>query len=134
MRRRSADAATALEIGVLTGSAAVVAVVVALPASALVLELLDPVPTVLPDPLFAVPWGSLAVVAAGVVVVTVGGALLVGRARAGPSRGRCSVRRPELTHVRWSTRAAPADFPALTGTFADDVHATGAGQVMRHAA
>ena len=80
MRRRSADAATALEIGVLTGSAAVVAVVVALPASALVLELLDPVPTVLPDPLFAVPWGSLAVVAAGVVAVTVGGALLVGRA------------------------------------------------------
>ena len=80
MRRRSADAATALEIGVLTGAAAMVAVLVALPASALVLDLLDPVPTLLPDPLFAVPWGSLAVVAAGVLAVTVGGALLVGRA------------------------------------------------------
>jgi putative ABC transport system permease protein len=79
MSRRSADTATALEIGLLTGAAALVAVVVALPASALVLGLLDPVPTLLPDPLFTVPWGSLAVVLAGVVGVTVAGAWLVGR-------------------------------------------------------
>ena len=80
MRRRSADAATALEIGILSGSAAIVAVAVALPASVLVLELLDPVPTLLPHPLFTVPWGSLAVVLAGVLAVTVGGAWSVGRA------------------------------------------------------
>jgi putative ABC transport system permease protein len=80
MTRRSADTATALEIGLLTGLAAVVATLVALPTSALVLGKLDPVPSLLPGPLFTVPWGSLAVVLAGVVVVTVGGALLVGRA------------------------------------------------------
>ena len=80
MTRRSTDAATALEIGLLTGTAALVAALVALPASALVLDLLDPVPTLLPEPLFTVPWGSLAVVLTGVVGVTAGGALLVGRA------------------------------------------------------
>lgn len=80
LTRRSAHAATALEIGLLTGTAALVAAVVALPASALVLARLDPVPTLLPQPLFTVPWGSLVVVLAGVVGVTVGGALLVGRA------------------------------------------------------
>ena len=51
----------------------------ALPSSALVLRLLDPVPTLQPDPLFTVPWSSIAVVVAGVVVVTVVGATLVGR-------------------------------------------------------
>jgi putative ABC transport system permease protein len=80
MSRRSSDTATALEIGLLTGIAAVVAALVALPASALVLPLLDPAPTLLPEPLFTVPWGSVAVVLVGVVGVTVGGALLVGRA------------------------------------------------------
>jgi putative ABC transport system permease protein len=79
MTRRSADGAAGLEIGLLTGLGAVVAVLVALPASALVLRLLDPVPTLQPDPLFTVPWGSLAVVVAGVVVVTGVGAALVGR-------------------------------------------------------
>jgi putative ABC transport system permease protein len=80
MSTRSADAATAIEIGLLTGLAAVVAVAVALPSSALILRLLDPVPQLRPDPLFAVPWGSLGAVAAGVLVVTLGGAALVGRA------------------------------------------------------
>jgi putative ABC transport system permease protein len=80
MTRSSADTATALEIGLLTGVAAVVAALVALPASALVLPQLDPVPTLLPAPLFTVPWSSLTVVLAGVLGVTVGGALLVGRA------------------------------------------------------
>ena len=80
MTRRSADAATALEIGLLTGVAAVVATLVALPASALVLGQLDPVPALLPEPIFAIPWSSLAVVLVGVVAVTVGGAVLVGRA------------------------------------------------------
>lgn len=78
--RRSADAATALEIGLLTGSAAVVAVAVALPTSTLVVRLLDPVPALLPEPLFTVPWGALVVVLAGVLLVTAGSALLVGRA------------------------------------------------------
>ena len=55
----------------LTGLAAVVAVAVALPSSVLVLRALDP--------LFAVPWGDLGAVRAGVVLVTVGGAGLVGR-------------------------------------------------------
>ena len=80
MSRPSADAATALEIGLLTGVAAVVATLVALPASALVLPQLDPVPSLLPVPIFDIPWTSLAVVAGGVVAVTVFGALLVGRA------------------------------------------------------
>lgn len=79
MGRRSADAAGALEIGLLTGLAALVATAVALPASALVLDRLDPVPGLRPDPLFAVPWGSLAAVLAGVLLVTAGGAALVGR-------------------------------------------------------
>ena len=69
--RRSADGATAIEIGLPTGLAAVVAVAVALPSSVLVLRALDP--------LFAVPWGDLGAVRAGVVLVTVGGAGLVGR-------------------------------------------------------
>ena len=56
------------------------AVAVALPASLLVLNLLDPVPDLPPDPLFAVPWTSLAAVLTGVVLVTVLGAVLVGRA------------------------------------------------------
>jgi putative ABC transport system permease protein len=80
MSRRSSDVAAALEIGLLTGLAALVAVAVALPASALVLQLLDPIPTGLPQPIFAVPWGSLAAVLGGVVLVTAGSALLVGRA------------------------------------------------------
>lgn len=80
MTRRAADSATGLEIGLLAGLAAIVAVAVALPASALVLELLDPVPTLPPDPLFEIPWTSIAAVVAGVVIVTVAGAALVGRA------------------------------------------------------
>ena len=79
MRRRGSDGATAIEIGLLTGLAAIVAVAVALPSSALVLRALDPVPDLQPDPLFAVPWGDLGAVLAGVVLVTLGGAALVGR-------------------------------------------------------
>jgi hypothetical protein len=79
LRRRSADASSGLEIGLLAGLAGIVAVVVALPVSALVLRLLDPVPTLQPGALFAVPWASLAVVAAGVVLVTAAAAVLVGR-------------------------------------------------------
>ena len=79
MSRRSADAATALELGLLTGLAAVVAVAVALPSSMLILRLLDPVPALSPDPLFAGPWGTLVAVAVGVLLVTGGGAVLVGR-------------------------------------------------------
>jgi putative ABC transport system permease protein len=80
MSRRSADVSAGLEIGLLTGLAGVVAILVALPASALVLRLLDPVPTLQPDALFAVPWASIGAVAAGVALVTAGGAFLVGRA------------------------------------------------------
>jgi len=79
MSRRSSDAAAGVEIGLLAGLAALVAVAVALPASALVLRVLDPVPTLRPDALFEVPWGSLATVLAGVVLVTAGSAVLVGR-------------------------------------------------------
>jgi putative ABC transport system permease protein len=79
MSRRASDTAAGLEIGLLTGLAALVAVAVALPASALVLRLLDPVPTLRPDAVFATPWTSIGAVAAGVVLVTAGGAVLVGR-------------------------------------------------------
>ena len=68
-----------IEIGLLAGLAAVIAIAVALPSSALVLRLLDPVPSLQPEPLFAVPWGSIAAVVAGVLLVTIGGAALVGR-------------------------------------------------------
>jgi putative ABC transport system permease protein len=79
MSRRSSDAAAGLEIGLLAGVAALVAVAVAVPASALVLRLLDPVPDLRPDALFEVPWDSVATVLTSVVLVTVGSALLVGR-------------------------------------------------------
>jgi hypothetical protein len=79
LSRRAGDAAAGLEIALLTGVGALVAVGVALPASALVLRLLDPVPDLPPEALFAVPWGSLAAVAAGVVALTAVGAVLVGR-------------------------------------------------------
>jgi putative ABC transport system permease protein len=79
MSRRAAEAASGIEIGLLAGVAAVVAIAVALPSSALVLRLLDPVPSLQPEPLFAVPWGSIVAVAAGVLLVTAGGAVLVGR-------------------------------------------------------
>lgn len=79
MSRRAGEASSGIEIGLLAGLAALVAIAVALPSSALVLRLLDPVPSLQPAPLFAVPWGSIAAVVAGVVLVTVGGAALVGR-------------------------------------------------------
>jgi hypothetical protein len=79
MSRRAADASAGLEIGLLAGLAALVAVAVALPSSALLLRLLDPVPRLQPGPLFEVPWGSVAAVVGGVALVTVLGALLVGR-------------------------------------------------------
>jgi hypothetical protein len=79
MSRTASDSANGLEIGLLAGLGALVAVAVALPASALVLHLLDPVPTLPPDPLFEIPWTSIAAVVAGVVLVTVVGAALVGR-------------------------------------------------------
>jgi putative ABC transport system permease protein len=80
MRRRALDAATALETGLLTGLGALVAVAVAVPASALLLPLLDPVPALSPAPVFAVPWSSVAAVVGGVLLVTAATALLVGRA------------------------------------------------------
>ena len=79
MRRRTANLSSGLEIGLLTGLAALVAVAVALPASALVLRLLDPVPSLRPGSVFGMPWASIAAVLAGVAVVTVCGAVLVGR-------------------------------------------------------
>ena len=80
MSRRASDTSGGLEIGLLAGLGALVAIAVALPTSALVLHLLDPVPDLPPDPLFAIPWSSIATVVAGVVLVTVLGATLVGRA------------------------------------------------------
>jgi hypothetical protein len=88
MSRRSSDAATALEIGLLTGLAELVAALVALPSSALVLRALDPVPDLRPDPLFAVPWGDLGAVLSGLVLVTLGGAALVGRSARRDSGGQ----------------------------------------------
>jgi hypothetical protein len=88
MRRRELDTATALEIGLLAGLGALVAVVVAVPASALVLRLLDPVPALLPGPLFAVPWSSVAAVVLGVAVLTAATALLVGRAARSDDAGQ----------------------------------------------
>ncbi|SHH11734.1 hypothetical protein [Geodermatophilus nigrescens] len=81
LRRRSADLAVALETGLLAGLGAAVAVAVALPASALVVRLLDPDPGVLPGPVLAVPAGTLAVVAAGVAAVAGVSAVLAARAR-----------------------------------------------------
>ena len=66
---------------------AVVAAAVALPASALVTALLDPAPTLLPAPLFAAPWGSIAAVIAGVALATAGTGLLVARAARRASAG-----------------------------------------------
>jgi putative ABC transport system permease protein len=80
MSRRAAERSSGLEIGLLAGLAALVAVAVALPTSVLVLGLLDPMPSLPPAAVFAVPWGSLAAVVGGVVLVTLGGSLLVGRA------------------------------------------------------
>ncbi|RBY92356.1 hypothetical protein DQ244_08830 [Blastococcus sp. TBT05-19] len=79
MSRRAADVSAGLEIGLLAGLAALVAVAVALPASALVLRVMDPVPSLEPEAVFAVPWGSIAAVGAGVVLVTAAGSWLVGR-------------------------------------------------------
>lgn len=88
MRRRDLDAATALEIGLLSGLGVLVAVAVAVPASALVLQLLDPVPALLPAPLFAVPWSSVAAVVLGVAVLTATTAVLVGRAARSDDAGQ----------------------------------------------
>ncbi|HET6392254.1 MAG TPA: hypothetical protein VFG13_05495 [Blastococcus sp.] len=88
MSRRSLDAATALEIGLLAGIGALVAVAVAVPASVLILGLLDPVPALLPAPLFAVPWSSVAAVALGVLVLTAASALLVGRSARADDAGQ----------------------------------------------
>ncbi len=77
--RRSAGAAVALETGLLAVVAAVVAVAVALPASAVSLRLLDPAPALLPDVLFRVPWGSIAAVLAGVVLAVAASVVLTGR-------------------------------------------------------
>lgn len=88
MSRRAADATAGLEIGLLAGLAALVAVAVALPSSVLVLRLLDPVPSLQPGTLFDVPWASVAAVAGGVAVVTVVGAVLVGRTARRASGGQ----------------------------------------------
>ncbi|MGY1803076.1 FtsX-like permease family protein [Blastococcus sp. SYSU D00922] len=88
MRRRHLDAAAALEIGLLSGIGVLVAVAVAVPASALVLRLLDPVPGLLPAPLFAVPWSSVAAVVLGVAVLSAATALLVGRAARSDDAGQ----------------------------------------------
>ncbi len=77
--RRASDVAAGLETGLLAAGAALVAVTVALPASALAFQRLDPVPALLPDVLFRVPWGSIATVLAGVVLVPIGSAVLAGR-------------------------------------------------------
>ncbi len=77
--RRASGAAAGLEVGLLAGGAALVALAVSLPASALTPGLLDPFPALGPGVLFQVPWGSIATVVAGTVLVTVGGALLAGR-------------------------------------------------------
>ena len=79
MSRRSLAAATALEIGLLSTLGAVVAVAVAIPASAVILQLLDPVPDLLPGSLFAVPWSSAAAVLLGVLLLTAASVLVVGR-------------------------------------------------------
>ncbi|MGY1723984.1 hypothetical protein [Blastococcus sp. SYSU DS0533] len=77
--RRASHTASGAEIGLLAGLSALVAVLVALPTSALVLRVLDPLPALQPAAVFAVPWAALAVVAGGVVLVTAVGSWLVGR-------------------------------------------------------
>ena len=88
MNRRSLDAATALEIGLLSGLGAVIAVAVAIPASAVILRLLDPLPDLLPAPLFAVPWSSAAAVFLGVLLLTATTVLLVGRSARADDAGQ----------------------------------------------
>ncbi|WP_029430578.1 hypothetical protein [Blastococcus sp. URHD0036] len=80
--------AAALETGLLAGLGALLAIAVALPVSVLLVDLLDPVPDVLPGPVVAVPWGSLVAVVAGAVLATVAGALLTGRAARQADGGR----------------------------------------------
>jgi putative ABC transport system permease protein len=86
--RRSADTAVALETGLLAGLSLVVAVAVGLPSSALVVRLLDPVPTLPPGTLVAVPWATLGGAVGGVLLATVLGAVLVGRAARRTSGGQ----------------------------------------------
>ncbi|MGY1770059.1 hypothetical protein [Blastococcus sp. SYSU D00813] len=88
MGGRAQRTAAALETGLLACLGAVLAVAVALPVSALLVRLLDPVPDVLPGPLFSVPWGTLAAVAAGAVTATLAGSLLVGRVARQTTGGR----------------------------------------------
>ena len=77
LSRRSARSAAAVELGLLALLAGLLGVAFALPTSRLVLERLDPVPGLPPDPLFELPGATLAGVAGAVVVVSVVGAVIV---------------------------------------------------------
>ncbi len=79
---RATATSAALETGLLAAVAALVAVAVTLPAAALVLGLLDPVPDLPPDPLVALPWGTVAGVAAGVLAVAATAGVLAARTAA----------------------------------------------------
>jgi putative ABC transport system permease protein len=79
MTTRATAAAAALETGALALLAAAVAVAVGVPASALVLRLVDPLPTLPPDPVLAVPWSTVAAVLVGAAVVAGVAAALAAR-------------------------------------------------------
>jgi hypothetical protein len=77
LSRGSARMAAAVELGLLALLAGVLGAVFALPTSRLVLDRLDPVPSLPPEPLFALPGQSLAAIAGAVAGVSLVGAVLV---------------------------------------------------------
>jgi putative ABC transport system permease protein len=76
---RSARRSAAAELVMIGGIAAVLGAALTLPAAQLLLGRLDPLPSLPPGPLFAVPGPTLAALAFGVVVAAVAGAALVDR-------------------------------------------------------
>lgn len=77
LTRRSARTSVAVELMVLGGLAALFAVVFTLPAARLLMGRVDPVPDLLPGPLFAVPATALLALVVGVTLAAAAGAAAV---------------------------------------------------------
>jgi hypothetical protein len=85
MRASTMRAATAAELGVVLLGSFLVGTVVGLFATSIVVPSLDPLPSILPDPLVALPLAAVAVTAASLVVATFAGAAAADRAAGRPS-------------------------------------------------
>ncbi len=80
LSRRAAAGSSLVELLLLGGLGALLGVGLALPLARLLLRRLDPAPDLPPDPVFAVPAGTLLLVVAGVLLTAALGAVLVDRA------------------------------------------------------